>query len=148
LADGRLLARFGRVTLVSKLIEGTPPRYKQLIPQDANLKVRVFAPELERAVRRLRDMAKDSSGIVRLSWTETTLTVSAKAEEKGKVEAELPVQTEGGPGRLAVNVGYLLDYLSGREGLLTIAVTSESSPVLFRHGTSPLVLMMPMHVDW
>jgi DNA polymerase-3 subunit beta len=148
LADDRLLARFGRVTLVSKLVEGTPPRYKQLIPQDANLKVRVFAPELERAVRRLREMAKDSSGIVRLSWTETTMTVSAKAEEKGKVEAELPVQTEGGPGRVAVNVGYLLDYLGGREGLLTIAVTTEQSPVLFRHGTSPLVLIMPMHADW
>jgi len=145
LADGTLLARFGRVTLVSKLIQGTPPRYKQLIPQDTPLKVRVFAPELERAVRRVSDMARDSSGIVRLSWTETTLTVSAKAADKGEVQADLPVQTEGGPGKVAVNVNYLVDYLSAREGLLTIGVTGGTSPVLFRHGTSPLVLIMPMN---
>jgi len=148
LADSTLLARFGRVTLVSKLIEGTPPRYKQLIPQDTPLKVRVFAPELDRAVRRVRDMARDSSGIVRLSWTDTTMTVSAKAADKGEVQADLLVQTEGGAGKVAINVSYLLEYLSGREGLLTIGVSGGTSPVLFRHGTSPLVLIMPLHTDW
>lgn len=148
LADGRLVARFGRVTLVARLIQGTSPSYKKLIPEDPPLKVRILARELETAVRRLKDMAKDASDIVRLSWTVTTLTVSAKCAEKGDVAAELPIQTEGGPGRVAVNLSYLLDYLKGREGLLTIAASNQTSPILLRHSGAPLVVVMPMNVDW
>lgn len=146
LGDGRLMARFGRVTLGIRLIEGTAPNFRQLIPADPPLKVRVFAPELERAVRRLRGIAKEGDGIVRLAWAETTLTVSATSSEKGKVEAVVPVQTEGDPGRVALNVRYLLEYLKGKEGLVTVGAKDESSPVLLRHATSPPVVIMPMFV--
>ena len=147
LGDKILVARFGRVTLLSKLIEGTAPNFSQLIPQDPPLKVRIFAPELERAVRRVKEIAKDGKGIVRLNWTETAMTVSAKSDEKGSVEAEVPVQTEGGTGRIALNVSYLLDYLKGKEGLVSIGVRGVQDPVLFRHVTSPLVVIMPMNVQ-
>lgn len=148
LGNGRLAARFGRVTLVVNLIQGTFPNYKQLIPQEPPLKVRVFAPELERAIRRVSEIARDGSDIIRLVWTETGMTVSAMSAEKGAAEAEVLVQTEGGPGRTAINVNYLLEYLKGREGLVTMGVSSESSPILFQHGTSPLVVIMPMFVQW
>ncbi len=143
-----LMARFGRVTLFSTLIQGTAPNFSQLIPKEPPLKVRVFAPELERAARRCAEVARDGKSIVRLSWTETAMTVSAKGEEKGRVEAQVPVQTEGGPGKIAVNVSYLLGYLKGKEGLLTIGAKGAQDPLLFRHGTSPLVVMMPMFVQW
>jgi len=143
-----LMARFGRVTLFIKLIEGSAPDFSQVIPKEPPLKVRIFAPEFERAVRRCADIARGSKEIIRLSWTETAMTVSAKGDEKGSVEAEIPVQTEGGTSKVAVNVSYLLDYLKGKEGLLSIGVTSTQGPVLFRHGTSPLVVMMPMFVQW
>lgn len=143
-----LMARFGRVTLFSTLIEGSAPNFSQLIPKEPPLKVRIFAPEFERAVRRCADAAGDSKGIVRLSWTETAMTVSAKGDEKGSVEAQVLVQTEGGAGKIAVDVSYLLDYLKGKEGLLSIGVTSTQGPLLFRHASSPLVVMMPMFVQW
>jgi len=143
-----LMARFGRVTLFSTLIKGSAPNFSQLIPKEPPLKVRVFAPDLERAVRRCAEVAGDNKGIIRLSWTETAMTVSAKGGEKGSVEAQVPVQTEGGTGKVAVNVSYLLDYLKGKDGLLSIGVTSTQGPVLFRHGTSPLVVMMPMFIQW
>ena len=139
-----LKAKFGRAALVIQLIQGTPPNFKQLIPSETPLKVQVFAADLERAVRRLQGIAKDGSGIVRLTWTEDTMTVSAKSEDKGEAEAQVSVKTEGGPGRVAVNVRYLLDYLQGKEGVVTVGVESPSSPILFRHGTSPLVVIMPM----
>ncbi|GAI75298.1 unnamed protein product, partial [marine sediment metagenome] len=121
---------------------------KQLIPEDTPTKIRLFASDLERAVRRVRDVAKDESGIVRFTWTETAMTVSAKSEKKGSVEAQVSVQTEGEPGKTAVNVDYLLNYLKGREGLVSIGVRSAQDPVLFRHSTSPLVMIMPMFVQW
>lgn len=144
----RLMACFGRVTLLSTVIEGTAPNFSQLIPQEPPLKVRVFAPELERAVRRCAEVASDGGEIIRLGWTETALTVSAKSGDKGSVEAEVQVQTEGGAGKTALNVRYLLDYLKGKEGLVSIGVKGVVDPILFRHGTSPLVVVMPMTVQW
>ena len=148
LDEQKLVARFGRVTMIIKLIEGTAPNLRQLIPEDTPIKIRLFAPDLERAVRRVKDVAKDEKGIVRLTWAETAMTVSAKSEKKGSVEAEVPVQTEGESGKTALNVDYLLNYLKGREGLLSMGVRGVQDPVLFRHSTSPLVMIMPMFVQW
>jgi len=143
-----LMARFGRVTLFSTLIQGEAPLFSKLIPQEPPLKVRVFAPEFERAVRRCAEVASDGKDIVRLSWTETVMTVSAKGVEQGSVEAKFPVQTEGGTGKTAINVKYLLGYLGGKEGLVSMCVKGAQDPVLFRHASSPLVVMMPMFVQW
>lgn len=147
LASGLLKAQFGRVALIARLIQGTPPSFRLLVPEETALKVQVFAPELERAVRRLQEVAKDGSGIVRLVWNESAMTVSAKSDDKGEVEAQVPVLTESGNGRVALSVGYLLDYLRGRQGMVTMGLKDDKSPVLFRHGTSPLVLIMPMFVQ-
>ncbi|MBI4286322.1 MAG: hypothetical protein HY670_10580 [Chloroflexi bacterium] len=143
-----LQVRFGRVTLTTRLIEGASPNFKQFIQQEAALKVRMLAPDFERAVRRVQDMARENSGIVRLAWSGAALSVSGRSSEKGQVEVSFPVTSEGGDGRVALNVSYLLDYLRGREGLVTMSVISEKAPVLFRHGTSPVVVMMPIFVQW
>jgi len=148
LGDGMLRARFGPVTMTSKLIQGSPPNFRQLIPEEPPLMVDVMAPDLERAVRGVQMVARDGSGIVRLTWNEDTMTVSARSEDKGEGETTVPVRASGGPGRTALNVSYLLGYFAGRQGLVTMGVKSEKEPVLFTHGISPLVVMMPMFVQW
>lgn len=136
---------FGRVTIIIKLISGNPPNFKQLIPQDIPLKIQLFPSDMERAVQRLRVAAKDSEGIVRLNWTKDTMTVSARSDEMGNIEATFPVQAEDA-GQTAINIRYLLDYLKGKEGLVTMGITSDKSPIVFRHRSSPLVIIMPMLV--
>jgi DNA polymerase-3 subunit beta len=142
-----LRVRFSGVMALIKLIQGTPPNFKQLIPQDIPTTVKFFPGELDRAVKRLRPIAKDNDGIVRLSWTNDTMTVSASSEEAGKVEGTLPVQADN-PDRVALNIKYLLEYLKGKEGMITLGLTGGTSPVMFRHRNSPLVLVMPMFVQW
>jgi DNA polymerase-3 subunit beta len=138
---------FSGVTALIKLIEGTPPDFKLLIPKDIPTTVKFFPGDLERAVKRLRPIAKDGKGIVRLSWAEDTMTVSASSEEAGKVEGTLPVQADN-PDRVALNIKYLLEYLKGKEGMITMGLSGGAAPVMFRHRSSPLVLVMPMNVQW
>jgi DNA polymerase III sliding clamp (beta) subunit (PCNA family) len=138
---------FSGVTALIKLIEGTPPDFKQLIPKDIPTTVKFFPGDLERAVKRLRPIAKDGKGIVRLSWTNDTMTVSASSEEAGKVEGTLPVQADN-PDRVAIDIKYLLEYLKGKEGMITLGLTGKPAPVVLRHRNSPLVLVMPMMVEW
>lgn len=75
------------------------------------------------------------------------MTVSASSEEAGKVEGTLPVQADN-PGRVGLNIKYLLEYLKGKEGMITFGLISGTAPVVLRHRASPLVLVMPMMVEW
>ncbi|GAH93519.1 unnamed protein product, partial [marine sediment metagenome] len=76
-----------------------------------------------------------------------TMTVSASSEEVGRVEGTLPVQADN-PDRVAINIKYLLEYLKGKEGLITMGLTGKTSPVVLRYRSSPLVMVMPMNVQW
>jgi len=143
----KLKLGFGRVTMVIKLIQGEPPNMKQLLPKEPLPQVKFMAMDFERAVRGVLTPARDNGNIVRLSWEKKSMSVSAKSDDMGSVETAIPVETDE-PGRIGFNVNYLLEYIKGKEGLITMATTSEKAPALFRHSASPLAVMMPMFVEW
>ena len=77
------------------------------------------------------------------------MTVSAQSFEVGSTSSIVPAEIlSGGPERVAANVDKLLDLFRGKQGMVTMAVTSRSAPILFRSGTPPEVLVMPMGVQW
>lgn len=51
-------------------------------------------------------------------------------------------------GRTALNYTYLLDYLSGKQGIVIFSKYDDTSPVVFQYQNSPRVLIMPMFVEW
>lgn len=141
--------QFGNITLTSKLIAGTPPDHLRLLNDFREpVKVKLMAPELYQAVRRVKAIAADGTGIVRLQWTDSQMTVSARSEESGEAQATIPVVAGSIPDRIALNVAYLLDYLAGKEGLITLGKAEGSSPMLFHYGSKPIVAIMPMQVKW
>lgn len=141
-----LQLRFGTLTMVIKLIEGTYPKYTQLIPADFTSAITLFAEDLRRAVQKVAGIAVSSSGIVRMEWEGETLKVSAKAELAGQSLVRLKVKSTG-PGKIALNQAYLNNWLSPLAGEVTISITSPSGPVLFSHRESTRVVM-PMFVEW
>lgn len=143
----KLQVQFDTVTVLSKLISGSPPNFKDLLPKEPPTSVLLFPDDLERAIKRLKDVAKDSKGIIRLTWEKDAMTVSAQSEEKGKIEGTLPVQASNS-GKVALSMTYLLRYLKGKEGLITMGFTQVDKPVTFNHRMSPLVVLMPMFVSW
>ncbi len=142
----KLKVGFGKVTMVIKLIEGEPPNMKQLLPKGPQPKVKFMAMDFERALRGVLAPARDNGNIVRLSWEKKSMSVSAKSDDMGDIETAIPAETDE-PGRIGFNVNYLLEYIKGKEGLITMATTSEKAPALFHHSASPLVVMMPMFVE-
>jgi DNA polymerase-3 subunit beta len=141
--------RFGNITLIGKLIQGTPPDHLQALNNfQEPIKARLMAPELYNAVRRMQGIAEDNTGIVRLQWTDSQMTVSARSEKTGEVDATFPIAPGSQPGRIALNVTYLLDYLAGKEGLITLGKAEGNAPALFHYGAWPIVAIMPLEVKW
>ena len=64
------------------------------------------------------------------------------------VETTIPVHTPNGSGRIAVHIKYLQEYIKGKTGLVTIKITTPTSPVVFRYSQAPLVAIMPMQASW
>jgi len=150
--DGKrgLRVLFGpTVSVIVKLVEGNPPAWLKLIPKDEPiLKTQVFARDFETAVRQVRDVAEQSSGIVRLQFQDKTGTVSARGEGR-EVSARIPLMdVEGAPNRFAINVAYLIEYLSNKDGIVSLSWTGGTAPIAFQHRKSPKVLIMPMNADW
>ena len=126
---GLLRLSFSGVTALIKLIQGSPPDFKKLIPKDTPTTVKFFPGDLERAVRRLSAVAKEGKGIVRLSWTNDTMTVSASSEEAGKVEGTLPVQADK-PDRVGLNI--ITGHPEEKRGIIQIMVKRRERIVTAR----------------
>lgn len=145
-----ILVKFGSVSMLAKTTQGTPPNFKEFITSaagNAANKVQLYGADLERALRRIAVPSKEKQPSVRMVWAEGKMVLSSEAKE-GNVETTIPVQTFNGAGRIAINRDYLQEYASGKEGLITMACTTPTAPVVFTHSRSPLVAIMPMQVIW
>jgi len=141
-------AQFGAVSLLVRTVAGTPPSFKQLIPTDPPNRVQFYAPDFEVSLRRLMGAAKDGNGAVRMAWADGSMVLSTEDKGLGNIEVTMPAQTLNGAGRIAINMKYLQEYVKGKSGLVTMGVTTGSGPALFRHSSSPIVVIMPMNVSW
>jgi len=151
------LFRLKDTELVSQLVQGTFPKYDQLIPQSHTTQVTVETAEFLRATRTASIFARDGSGIVRLVATpggETTpgkLTVSARSEEIGEDVGDIDATVEGEEAKIAFNGKYLIDVLGVlRESRVILETTNSSSPGVIRPvGADNYVhVVMPMFVQW
>ncbi len=148
--ENKVRLDFGRTaSVVINLIAGTSPEWLKLIPKgEPILQSQVFAPQLEAAVKRVRAIAKDGSGIVRMVFADGKLAVSARGEDQ-EISATIDtLNTQGEPGRMALNHTYLLDFLSGKQGIVIVSQYDKTGPLVFQYQNSPRVLIMPMFVEW
>jgi DNA polymerase-3 subunit beta len=143
--------------LVSQLVQGTFPKYSQLIPQNFTGRSIVTVVEFLRVCKMASIFARDGSGIIRLIMTpggELTpgkITVSSKSEELGDDMGEIDAIVEGQEAKTAFNGRYLTDVLSVlKEQKVTLETTNPSSPGVIKPvGTDNyLHVIMPMFVQW
>ncbi len=148
--DGKegLRFRFDKNTAaIVKLISGSPPDWLKLIPKDDPiLKVQFLAADLELAVRRIMGVAKEGKDMARLAFEDGKAVISAKADGQ-EVETSFKTYSyEGEPNKMGISASYLLSYLRGKEGIVTITWTGNAAPVAFLSRNDPRVLIMPMNI--
>ena len=148
--DNKLQLDFGTsASVVINLIQGKPPEWLALIPRDEPmLQSQIFAPQLEAAVKRVRIIAKEGSDAVRLEFAEGKLKVSARGGDQEISSTVDTVHTQGEATRIAINQKYVLEYLKGKQGIITFSKHTESGPAVFEDQQSPRMIVMPMQVAW
>lgn len=154
-ARNQVLFQLTDIVLVSQLIDGNFPDYRQIIPREWRTHTVVDTAAFLKACKTAQIFARDSAHIARLHikpGTELTpgqLIVSATSAETGDDVSELDASVSGEEIEIAFNVRYLIDVLSV-VGTPEVALdtTLPSSPGVIRpvgdDGFTHVV--MPMHL--
>ncbi|NLX35597.1 MAG: DNA polymerase III subunit beta [Chloroflexi bacterium] len=150
---------FGDIDLVSQLIEGTFPNYRQIIPSSSNTKTVVSTGEFLQAARMAAIFARDAANIARLNIVPGDdasgdggagqMIVSATSSEQGDNVSALDVQVDGAPIEIAFNARYLVDALGViSSAQVQLETRDPSSPGVLRPVGDPdfVHIVMPMHI--
>ncbi|MCK8826835.1 DNA polymerase III subunit beta [Natroniella acetigena] len=111
LTDNQILFKFSGISVVSRLIEGQFPNYKQVIPDASETEVSVDTKELLQATKRAALLAKEDSDIIKINFNEDKLIITSNAPEIGQAYEEVPISLLGQETEIAFNAKYVLDAL-------------------------------------
>jgi len=144
----QVMFRTASVELVSRLIEGQFPNYKQIMPKEWKTQVVVPTSQFLNAAKTASFFARDSANIVRLHMEAGELTVRAESTELGDNESKIDAVVEGEPSAdIAFNAKYLTDALNVVESeQIKLEILNAGSPGVIRpvDSTDYVHVIMPM----
>ncbi len=136
------------VLLISKLVEGSYPNYRQVIPSETKERVSLIREELLQALRRAEIMTSEKSNSVKLSFTKNNLAITANTPEVGEARESLAINYKGKDLSIAFNPAYLLDPLKALDvDEVFLELTDELSPGVLRTNGPFLYVIMPMRMS-
>ena len=139
---------FGEMLVVSRLIEGTYPNYRQVVPASSDQRVPVEREALLAAVRRAALMTTDQSRSVKLKFGKNKLEVITETPEVGEARETLPIKYAEKEISVAFNPEFLVDPLRNLESdEIFMEITDELSPGVIKADVPFLYVLMPMRVS-
>ena len=138
-----------RITLTSKVIDGTFPDYTRVIPTGNTRKMEVDAKDFARAVDRVATVSSERSRAVKLALDMDRLVLSVNAPDAGTADEELAVAYGDEPLEIGFNAKYLQEIASqvDRENAVFM-FNGSGDAALIREGSdlSAVYVVMPMRV--
>lgn len=131
--DNQVTFRHKSTILLSRLIDGHFPNFEQVIPKSKEITLSFNVKALLAATQRAAVGTMDRGGSVRFSLSPQKLQISAAAQGRVEVEAEMDVEYGGGPFTIAFNPQYLIDGLRVLEGQdILLDLTTPLNPGVIR----------------
>lgn len=136
------------VLIVTKLIEGNYPNYRQVIPGECKERVPLIREELLHALRRAEIMTSEKANSVKLTFTKNNLAITANSPEIGEARESLAVNYKGKDLAIAFNPKYLIDPLTAlTEDEVFLELIDELSPGVLKINGPFLYVVMPMRLS-
>src|SRR6266487_4360257 len=144
--------------LVSRLIDGTFPNFRQIIPKEHSTRAVVETKQFAEAIKRAALFARDSSNITRVKINPGendglepgSITVEATAEDLGDNTSTINAAVDGAELQIIFNVKYLADVLTviGTPEVALEANATTKPGVIRPVGADDYTyVIMPMHIN-
>lgn len=145
--------RYGTTTLFVRLIDGTFPNFRQVVPEEkSERKAIIDRAELIGRLKFVSLFSNAKTNNVTLRLEEGTCTISAQDPEKGECEESVAVGYSGAAVKAGYNYRYLVDVLNVIDGNeVSVEIIDTLSPTIVNEidseeGESCLFIVMPMRL--
>lgn len=142
---GQLIVQTSDTEFYSRLIDGTFPDFRQIIPRDFATRLEFSRDDFLAAVRRASFFARDNNDVVRINaragedeLAPGHVEVSANAAERGSSQSDVSASVLGPEGQIAFNSRYLVDVLN---------VLRSSRVMLGLNGANQAGVVRPLDAD-
>ena len=137
----------GSIYLVSKIVEGSYPNYKQVIPKETEHRIKVERELMLETVRRVALMTTDKQNSVRLKIFDNCLEISGQSSDFGEAKEPIEVEYDGPEVQIGFNPEFLLSPLSNlTKDEIFFEFKDEMSPGVFKTLDNFLCVVMPLRI--
>ena len=148
MGSGQIAFDLNKTLLVSKLIEGNYPNYRQVIPSEAKERIKLERETFLNSLRRVSLLASDKSHSVKLSFGKNNIDITATTPEVGEAKESLAVAYKGRDFSIAFNPEFLMAPLRAlAEDEVFLDLIDEMSPGVLKIQTPFLYVLMPMRIS-
>ena len=133
IGQNQALFDLGDVTIISRLIEGEFPDYRQVIPAASEYKMRVNREEFLLAIKRASLLTTPDYQAVKLEVFKDKLVVSKSTPDVGESSESVPIEYKGKEVAIGFNPTYLIDVLKNLGGeFIELELTDSEKPGVIR----------------
>jgi DNA polymerase-3 subunit beta len=140
----------GEVKVSTRLLDGSYPDYRQLIPAEYPNRLHVGKDSLLDALRRVRLLVRDNTTPVRLSMRSGGVDLTVVSQEVGDASETVDADFDGSDLTIAFNPTYLIDGVEavlGDEVVLETVDATKPATVRAAEETNFHYLLMPVRVS-
>jgi len=136
------------IYLVSKVVEGNYPNYRQVIPKNNDRYIKLNRENFANCVRRAALVTSEKNHSIKVHVTENVLEVTGQSPEFGESNVSLNVEYDGPEITVSFNPQFLLDPLRAltRDEII-FEFKDELSPGVIRTQDSFLCVVMPLRLN-
>ncbi len=138
----------GSVLVISKLVEGNYPNYRQVIPSETKERISLPREEFLAALRRAQIMTSDKANSVKLAIGRNNLAITANSPEVGEARETMAIDYKGKDMAIAFNPAYMIEPLSAlTDDEVFLELIDELSPGVLKINGPFLYVVMPMRLS-
>lgn len=148
--DAQVMFEHGDIKIISRLIDGKYPDYRQLIPKDGEIEFKIAKEDFVNITKVSSLFAKESAGSITLDVDENKQEVSIRsiASQVGENTSRADAKVTGS-GNVTLNSRYLLDALNAFSGdTIVFKFSSKTSPCVMtsldKQDSNYLHVVMPL----
>lgn len=137
----------GPATISGRLVEGTYPKYEDVIPSDYERKVALPKETLRAALKQALNFASDETNAMVFRIGKGKVEVEAKAAERGEASIVIPTEYSGPEMEIAFRPQFLLDAVARLEKEEVILEFKDPArPALMAEGRELVSVIMPVRL--
>lgn len=135
----------GNFLLITKLIEGNYPNYRQVIPASFSQSIEIDSAKLLGKIETVSQVLSDSSAYIVLNFNENKLKLQASSSEVGEGSDIVEIEYTGSPIDFSFNPNFLADPLKFCEvDKIRIKMNDSYNPVAIEGNEGFLYVIMPI----